>query len=184
MTCFVIKSIDINPEARTVRAVVADTNDYPRAYGEQDPLANGTGFDEWVDTFANQLFGGYMLFHPACEDKAHEAYLKTCEKLGGDFRYAVDERGLRTVSPEYREFKQEWVDTFKGFLFDGQRDERKFVVKFFGRPIEFGFRLDEEGELHIVPSQSSGSPAVGYIQMRMGIGCLHSDDATYEEVAA
>ena len=145
MSYDIIKSISINPVKRTISVTSASNNVTPRIYGSWDPLKGGHfTFETWMDAFASDCFGGSAQFLPSCESKAHEAYLRACEQMGGDWSYAY--RVLGTLDgPEYEQFKSEWCDIFINFCLNGKRDTRKFVMTRYGRPVSVSIRRGQYG---------------------------------------
>lgn len=92
MSVDLVKSISIDPVAKTISITSASNNVTPRIYDKWDPLGKGSPFtfESWLRAFARDCFGGSAQFLPSCESFAHEAYLRTCEEMHGDWRQACD----------------------------------------------------------------------------------------------
>lgn len=147
MSYEIIKNISINSTKQTISVTSASNNVTPRRYETWNPLKSGHfTFDSWMKAFASDCFGGSSQFLPSCESKAHEAYLRTCEKMGGDWGYAYNKFGA-IDGPEYDAFKDEWCEHFIDFCLNGTRDDRKFVMTRYGRPVRLTVRRGRYGGL-------------------------------------
>ena len=122
-------------------------------------------FDECLKELASICFEGILQFLPSCESKAHEAYLKTCDEMGGDWHYADEKYGMGT--PEYEAFEEEWREKFISFLRDGERDKRKFVMLRHGRTITLRTRLDKWHSLTYTGRYTNSPKSVSWIRQRV-----------------
>lgn len=148
MSVDLVKSININPACKTISITSACNNVTPRRYETWNPLGEGSPFtfETWLRAFASDCFGGSAQFLPSCESKAHEAYLRTCEEMGGDWGYAYNVWGVLD-GPEYDAFKQAWCDKFIDFVLNGARDARKFHMTRGGRSVSVYVRRGQHGGL-------------------------------------
>lgn len=147
MSVDLIKSISIDPIRRTVSVTSAANNVTPRIYESWNPLGNGSPFtfESWLEAFASDCFGGSAQFLPSCESLAHEAYLRTCQEMGGDWSYAY--QAWTFDSPKYDDFKERWVARFIELVLSGTRDKRKFNITRNGRPVTVSVRRSRYGGL-------------------------------------
>lgn len=170
MSYDIIKHISINPDTKTISVTSAANNVTPRRYESWNPLKSGYfTFETWLDAFASDCFGGSAQFLPSCESKAHEAYLYTCEKLGGDWHYAYNRYGTLDGA-EYDKFKKAWCDTFIDFILNGKRDTRKFVLTRNGRDVRLYVRRGAYGGLAGHYRYTSDPKPVSWVRRTV---CLH-----------
>lgn len=150
MAVTIVKRVSIDPTRRRVSMASALSNLPPREYDTWHPLDHGIAFDEWLETFARDCFDGSVEFLPSCESKAHEAYLRTCEQLGGAYEYAHD--NFEIDGFEYEAFRKGWCDIFIDFILFGERDTRKFIISHDGYDVTISIRHDDNS-LHGLSAQ-------------------------------
>ena len=87
----IVKRVSIDPIRHFISITSTRSDFVPRDYDTWHPLERGDyTFDEWLADFARGYFDEFVEFLPSCESKAHEAYLRTCERMGGTRQYAFD----------------------------------------------------------------------------------------------
>lgn len=149
MSVDLIKSISIDPIRKSIRVTSACNNVTPRRYATWNPLPDGGHFtfESWMEAFARDCFGGSAQFLPSCESKAHEAYLRTCAEMGGDWAYAHKLCGEDFEHDYYKQFRDEWCKKFIDFCLSGKRDPRKFAMTRYGRTVTISVRRSPYGGL-------------------------------------
>lgn len=164
MSVDLIKSISIDPIRKTVSVTSAANNVTPRTYESWNPLGSGSPFtfESWLEAFASDCFGGSSQFLPSCESLAHEAYLKTCDEMGGDWSYAY--QAWTFYSPMYDDFKKCWCEKFIGYILADKRDRRKFHMTCGGHTVNVYVRRSPYGGLSGHYRYSSYPKSVSWIR--------------------
>lgn len=172
MSVELVKSVSINPIHRTISVTSASNNVTPRTYGTWNPLGDKSPFtfESWLRAFASDCFDGSSQFLPSCESLAHEAYLRTCQEMGGDWcqtyeRYDFD-------SAEYADFKERWCSRFIELVLSGSRDRRKFNITRNGRPVTVSVRRSRYGGLVGSYRYANHPKAVSWIRQAVICGEL------------
>lgn len=166
MSYEIIKSVTINFDRRQASICSAPNNVFPRTYETWRPQVSGQGFDQWLGYFAHDCFGGSAQFLPSCESKAHEAYLRACDEMGGAWKRAYERFGDLS-SPEYKAFEDEWCEKFVAFLRHGERDRGRYYITKNGRRVTVKVRRGRYGQLAGHYTYPTTPKSVSWIRQRV-----------------
>ena len=171
MSYEIIQSVTINFDRKQVSIRSAANNITPRTYETWHPQVDGAAFEQWLGYFARDCFGGSAQFLPSCESKAHEAYLRACDEMGGAWSYAYHKFGDLS-SPEYKDFEEQWCRIFIDFLRDGERDGGRYYITKNGRRVTIRIRRGCYGGLSGHYSYPTNPKTVSWIRQRVITGEL------------
>lgn len=143
MSTALIKNVSVSKAGNRLTVTAADSNSTPRRYErtvfDADDIA---GLREHVADVGRALFDGVARFLPSSACKAHEAYIRANDAMGGDVENAR-RLGYVPGSREYDEYEDKWVDAFASFLIDGKRDTNEYVLLRDYAPVTVRMHTDE-----------------------------------------
>lgn len=158
MSVETVKNLSIDFKNKKIRICSASSNVVPKTYETWDvPCDDDAAFNERLEAVARDCFGGSMRFLPSSDCKAHEAYIRACDELGGDWRYAA-RTGLDWDSAEYADFRCRWIESFISFLRDGKRDRKRYYLTRRGTPVNVRARCDSRGFFNGGRTYATSSP--------------------------